>query len=177
MKETNSYPGKILRCALLLSLMTSIVSCTNVDKTNSSITPETQQKELQEVTSIIREQNSRFERFFLNGNSDSLKLIFAENVKQYLPHQPPTIGLGELIKNNQLIMSWGKWQFRLSTEEVKKSGQIAIERGKYKLSFTPNDDSPIPASLDSGNYLVLWERFDGKWKIVWDAPVTEIPLK
>jgi len=29
---------------------------------------------------------------------------------------------------------------------------------------------------DKGNYMVLWKKMDGDWKVVWDAPVTELPL-
>jgi len=73
-------------------------------------------------------------------------------------------------------MSWGKWQFKLTTIDVKISGQMAVERGSYKLSFTSNEISPIPSSVDTGHYIVLWEESDGIWKIAWDAPVTELPL-
>ena len=74
-------------------------------------------------------------------------------------------------------MSWGTWEFEIATMEVKTSGQMAVERGKYKYTFTPNEASPITASVDSGNYVALWEEIDGKWKVVWDAPVTEIPFQ
>ena len=177
MKKTNFHSRKALLNSLLCGLIISIISCTNVENSDISTTTEAQQKELLEVTSRIKEQNSRFARFYLNGQADSLGLIFAKNVKQYLSNQPPTNGLDEVIKNSKLLMSWGKWEFDLSTEEVKKSGHLAVERGKYILAFTPNETSPIPASLDSGNYIVLWEKIDEEWKIVWDAPVTEIPLE
>ena len=139
-------------------------------------TKEALENQLEKVTEKIKEQNSKFEASFLNGDPDSLSEVFARNVVQYLPHQPPTVGLDSLIKNNKLQMSWGKWKFKLTTIEVKISGQIAIERGSYKLSFTSNENSPIPSSVDTGHYIVLWEELDGIWKIVWDAPVTELPL-
>lgn len=177
MRRNNLSEANSLICSILFGLMLSIISCTNGDKNNASVTSDVQKEDLQEVISKIKEQNSRFERFYLNGQADSLGLVFDKNVKQYLSHQPPTNNLNELIKNNKLLMSWGQWKFNITTDEVKLSGQLAIERGRYKLSFTPNEDSPIPASLDSGNYIVLWEKIDDDWKIVWDAPVTETPLE
>ena len=177
MKRTNIYFKRTVNSSVLFGLLIFIISCTNDENNNTSITPETQQKELQEVTSKIKEQNSRFERFYLNGQVDSLALICDKNVKQYISHQSPINNLDELIEYNKQSMSFGKWEFDLTTEDVKLSGQLAVERGRYKFSFTPNEESPIPATLDSGNYIVLWEKIDGNWKIVWDAPVTEIPLQ
>ena len=140
-------------------------------------TKEALDKQLERVTEKIKEQNSKFETFYLNGDADSLSKVFSRNVAQYLPHQPPTVGLDSLIKNSKLQMSWGKWKFKLTTIEVKISGQMAVERGSYKVSFTSNENSPIPSSVDTGHYIVLWEESDGIWKIVWDAPVTEMPLE
>ena len=80
-------------------------------------------------------------------------------------------------ENIKLMTSWGAWEFDFSTEEVKVSGSMAVERGRYQYTFKPNEDSSVPATADSGNYVVLWEKIDGDWKIVWDAPVTETPLQ
>ena len=84
-------------------------------------TKEALDKQLKRVTEKIKEQNSKFETFYLKGDADSLSKVFSRNVAQYLPHQPPTV--------------------------------------------------------DTGHYIVLWEESDGIWKIVWDAPVTEMPLE
>lgn len=175
--KRQKYSGRTLLHYLFFGVIISIVSCTNVDKKTATVTPEDPEKELQEVISKIEEQNNRFERFYLNGQADSLGMVFAENVKQYLSHQPATNNLDELIETSKLMMAWGTWKFDISTEEVKLSGPMAVERGRYQYTFTPNEESPIPASKDSGNYIVLWEKIDGVWKIVWDAPVTEIPLE
>jgi ketosteroid isomerase-like protein len=163
--------------SLAVGLVFSMTGCTNTGKKSKSPTPADQEKELREVMAKIDGQNKRFERFYLNGQADSLELVFDKNVRQYLAHQPPANSLEELIETSRLMMSWGQWEFDLTTEEVKLSGPMAVERGRYQYTFTPNEESPIPASQDSGNYIVLWEKIDGEWKIVWDAPVTEIPLE
>ena len=57
------------------------------------------------------------------------------------------------------------------------SGPIAVERGTYVIGFAPGADSPIPAFEDRGNYVVLWRLEDDEvWRIVWDAPVSSLPM-
>ncbi|UWX54227.1 hypothetical protein NYZ99_14805 [Maribacter litopenaei] len=29
---------------------------------------------------------------------------------------------------------------------------------------------------DMGNYVVLWEKIDDDWKVLWDAPVSSVPM-
>ena len=49
---------------------------------NSLKADQIQQEDLQEVTSKIKEQNSNYSRYFLNGQLDSLRLLCAEDIKQ-----------------------------------------------------------------------------------------------
>ena len=67
----------------------------------------------------------------------------------------------------------GDAQFELETIELSVCGPSAVERGAFKLTFTPErDTSPIPAFYDEGHYLVHWVLVDGTWLIRSDAPVS-----
>tara|TARA_E500000318_G_scaffold14552_1_gene14131 strand:+ start:3391 stop:3615 length:225 start_codon:yes stop_codon:yes gene_type:complete len=61
----------------------------------------------------------------------------------------------------------------LDTQEVKASGDLATAYGKYILTLSPNETLPIPKMEDKGNF---WKKIDGEWEVVWDAPITELPL-
>ena len=175
MKNLNSFFKRSFFLLLTLASISIINSCEQKQESDAP-SEVTLQKELDDVTEIIKSQNARFVKFYLEGNADSLANIFAENVRQYLSHQPPTKGITSLIETNRQLMTWGTWDFEITTDEIKKSGSLVVERGRYSLKFSANDSSPIPSSEDTGNYIVLWEQKDGEWKIVWDAPVTEVPL-
>jgi ketosteroid isomerase-like protein len=74
-------------------------------------------------------------------------------------------------------LGWGKWNFELTTEDVRVSGPLAIERGSYKVAFVPGAGVPpgMPAFTDEGSYLVQWELDDGAWRIVNDIATSRLP--
>jgi len=76
-------------------------------------------------------------------------------------------------------LQWGEWTFTLETQEVVASGSVAVERGRYTVSFSagPSALPGMRSTEDKGNYVVMWRRErDGQWCIVWDAPVSTVPL-
>ncbi|MBW8199286.1 YybH family protein [Flagellimonas abyssi] len=129
-----------------------------------------------EIQKIIEEKNEKIEGFYASGMIDSAAVHFADNSIQFMPNQPAVIGVENYKAAWKQNIQFGTWEFDLNTQEVKASGDLATEYGKYTMIFTPNENSPIPAMEDKGNYMVLWEKMDGDWKVVWDAPVTELPL-
>ncbi len=130
----------------------------------------------EEVKTIIDEKNDQLEILYKTGQIDSAATYFAEDVIQMPPNSPAIKGIEMYKKRWKEATQMAEWDFQLEALEVRRTGDMAIELGKYTLSLTPTENSPIPAMNDSGHYLVLWELIDGDWKIVWDAPVSENPL-
>lgn len=158
---TNTRPTLFMLLAWLI--------CSSCDRPQvaDTVTPEG-------IKMLIDNANAKIERFYKAEDVDSLAMYFADNCIQMPPNSPPTIGLDAFKKGWQQAFQFGEWIFNLETQEVKLSGPLAVERGTYTLDFTANDSSPLPSFSDRGNYVVLWERINGQWKIVWDAPVSEV---
>ena len=132
-----------------------------------------------EVRAIIESHNTDLVRWYAEGQIDSAALVFAEDTWQMPPNSPPLVGREAYHAFWSQAASWGQWEFTLDAQDVVAQGSIAVERGKYTLRFTPNDQAPegMAAIEDAGNYVVLWRQdADGEWRIVWDAPVSENPL-
>lgn len=158
----------------ILSTLLLVLFATSCEQT----TPEPMSGEAYsaEIQKIIEAKNEKIQGFYASGMIDSAAEHFADNCIQFMPNQPAIVGLENYKAAWKQNIQFGKWQLDLNTQEVKASGDLATEYGKYSLSFTPNETSPIPAMEDQGNYLVLWEKMDGDWKVLWDAPVTELPM-
>ncbi|WP_455170285.1 YybH family protein [Aegicerativicinus sediminis] len=162
---------KILRLVVLLVvvIMQSCINTTNQQEAS----PE---ENVDDVKQIIEAKNAKISNWYAEGQIDSVANHFAPNAIQFPPNMTPLRGrenFKEVWKQNVQI---GKWNFSLNTQDVKLSGDLATELGSYTLDFVANEKSPIPSMSDKGNYVVLWEKLDGDWKIVWDAPVSELPL-
>ncbi len=140
---------------------------------NKDIVDKTDPKDVRE---IINKKNRQIEVWMKEGNIDSAATIFADNVIQMPPHQEPMEGMDQFKKTWKENLGYGKWDFKIKIKEVKVCGEMAAERGEYTLNFTPNENAPMPAFKDEGNYVVLWENIDGNWKIVWDAPVSKVSM-
>lgn len=158
----------MIRFLPVLIIILSVLGC------NTSIQKESVDKEA--LKKLINEKNVRISGFYKKGMVDSLATFFTKHSIQMIPNQKPIMGAEEYKKSWGELMQFGTWDFKLEAVEVKASGNIAVELGKYSLEFTPNENSPIPQMSDKGNYMVLWEKIEGKWQVIWDAPVSELPL-
>ncbi len=128
------------------------------------------------VRAIIDSNNQTLERLYAEAKIDSAAMFFAEDVWQMPPNSPPLVGRDAFIGFWSQAARWGTWRFGLEVQDVVVGDSIAVERGQYTLGFDAGSESPIPSSEDRGNYVVLWRlEPDGVWRIVWDAPVSEMP--
>jgi len=131
------------------------------------------------VRKIIEERNEDICKSYAAADLDAVVEVFAEDCIAMPPHLEPLMGRAALRAFWTQAFGWGKWLFTLETQDVVVSGRVAVERGKYTLTFSPGPAVPpgMGASVDRGNYVVMWrhER-DGRWRAIWDAPVSTVPL-
>lgn len=126
---------------------------------------------------LIDSLNTKIESWYAAGQIDSLASVFAEDAWQLPPNSPPLVGRDSIRAFWSNAVQWGQWEFDLNIEDVVTADSLAIERGSYTMRFTAGPQAPIPSAEDRGNYVVLWrQQSDGHWRLMWDAPVSVLPL-
>lgn len=132
-----------------------------------------------EVRRSIEKQNATAVRAYAAGDAETLAAMFAEDALQMPPNLPALVGRIAIREFWREAFGLGKWIFTFATQSVDVSGQMAVECGKYVLRFTAGTGAPsgMKSFEDRGNYLVYWrQESDGQWRVVADAPVSELPL-
>ena len=133
-----------------------------------------------EVRTVIEAYNSDLGRYYASGDIDSVISVFAEDARQMASNSPALEGREKIRAFWKQAVSWGRWDFTLTTVSVVANGPLAVELGRYQLQFTPGPSAPsgINAFTDTGDYVCYWRLDDdGKWRIVYDTAATERPAK
>lgn len=132
-----------------------------------------------EVRIIIEQKNAALVEAYAAGEIHTVAEEFAEDAWQMPPNAEPLIGREAIRGFWSQAVTWGDWKFSLKTRDVVVSHPLAVERGTYTLGFEagPNAPPEMGSFEDHGNYVVVWRQDqDGEWRILWDAPVSEVPL-
>jgi ketosteroid isomerase-like protein len=145
------------RRGAVLLLMTACAQAPSVDEEQDRIDRETAL-----ARQAIEATNQRYMMHFNAGNGDSVAAIFAEQGRVMWPNALSSVGRDSIASRLGAIGAMGP-TLSLRTEEVAANGPLAVERGRYTMTWTP------PGAIqmaDSGKYLVRWHRIDAQWVIV-----------
>lgn len=108
-------------------------------------------------------------------NADAVAGFMTADGATLPPNEPIAKGMESVKKGWAGILSLKdveiSWQ--PATVQVAESGEIGYTSGTYKLSFTNPKGTKVN---DTGKYLEVWKKVDGKWKCYLDMYNSDLPL-
>ena len=145
-----------------LASATLLFSCKSENKQSFDLV--TAQKE-------INEANSAFEEYVSKGDSVGLATnSYTIDAKFMGPHSPSADGRAAITSAVSGIIKAGITGIKLTTKEIWGDENAITEEGSFELTIK---DGTV---VDTGKYLVLWKKEEGKWKLHRDMFSTNLPI-
>jgi ketosteroid isomerase-like protein/quercetin dioxygenase-like cupin family protein len=121
----------------------------------------------------IRAASDQWQRDVAAQNLDAIVALHAPDAVVMMSHAPLVNGTtaihdawGQMVKTPGLVLHW------TPTKIEQASPTVATEYGTYTESY----NSPSGKMTDAGNYVTIWHKINGKWRVALDAPITATPL-
>lgn len=158
-----------LTFASLLVVISSLLACST--KTEEPVAAPVIDKE-----QIKKEIQARENEYAALYNSRELKSIgyYADDAITYSQNREPLVGKEDIVEYLKAgldsMIDGLKISFETKEVFVSNDGDMVIEIGYYKLVDSLNTD------YNSGNYMVLFEKRNGKYVSVREMSTSDLPL-
>ena len=154
--------------ALLLPACQAAEKSANTVEGNGAAAVDTRQDE-----QAIRGQVDRWLQLVKAKDAASIAELYAEDGAVMPPNGPIGKGRAAIQKTWASMMQTPGFDLTFVPEQiiVSSSGDMALDRGTYKLSVAPNGT----AMTDTGKYVVVWRKIGGEWKAAADIFNSDLP--
>lgn len=125
------------------------------------------------LVEVIQNRNHEYEAGFKAQDLPALLALHSDDVIFMSSHRTRVRGLEALRASLESEFSLGASKLTLTTEEVTRAGEFAMELGRYQVSLGKDTATPI---TDAGDYLVVWrQNARGEWLIYRDITTSTQP--
>ena len=121
----------------------------------------------------IRAQGQLWQQAIAAHDVDKIMTLFKPDAVFMLSHQPLVSGSAAIRKGWSDAVALPNWIVTWEPTKIDvASPTVATEYGVYNEAY----DGPDGKVTESGNYVTIWHRVNGKWLVAVDAPNTMAPL-
>jgi ketosteroid isomerase-like protein len=158
---------QIVNGALLGSLITLLIACNGPKEEPAPVAIDKDQ-----IKQEIQAKENEFAAAYNKGEMKSIG-YFADDATSYFQNRAPLVGKQAIIEFLKADLNENSNSISFTTNEVFVSNDAAqvVEIGSFKLVDSAQ------ATLNTGNYMTLFEKRDGKYVSVRDMSASDIPLK
>ena len=120
----------------------------------------------------VRAASDQWQQDIVAKNVDAIVALHAPDAILMFSHAPlvkGTTAIRDVYSN--MVKIPGMYLHWTPTKIVVASPTVATEYGTYSESY----DTPQGKASDGGNYVTIWNKINGKWRVALDAPNTTDP--
>lgn len=121
----------------------------------------------------IRSLSEQWQRYIADKNVDRIVGLHTSDAVVMMSNTPSAKGsdairalYSDVVKTPGLKLHW------VPTRIDVASTRVATEYGTYTQSY----DTPRGRLGESGNYVTIWHKVNGEWRVAVDAPITTLPM-
>jgi ketosteroid isomerase-like protein len=142
-----------------ISSLAILVACNNAPESKTATV-----FDLPAAKSEIIVANQQFEQSFVKGDSAAIAALYHVDAKAFPPNMEACDrkGVGSMTT---AIPKMGIKTMKLNTTDISGGPDELVEEGNYEMGDGAK-------TVDKGNYIVVWKKDDGKWKIfrdIWNS--------
>ncbi len=156
---------KIVNGVLIGCISAALISCNGRKEEPAAIVVDKEQ--------IKKDIQAREDEFAALYNASEMKNIgyYSDDATSFYPNRPPIIGKPAIIDflKTGLISNSDKLTFKTNEVFPSSDGNQIIEIGYFKLVDSAN------AIINTGNYMSLFEKRDGKYVCLRDMSASDMP--
>src|SRR6187399_2615080 len=156
----------ILKMGSLASVLMLMISCNSKQETSATTT--TVDKE--QIKKEIQAKEDAFAELY---NTGELKNIgyYADDATTFFQNRPPLVGREAIVEfyKSAITSTTNRISFTSKDIFISNDGNQVVEIGYFKVVDSTN--TPI----NSGNYMSLFEKRDGKYVCVRDISASDMP--
>ena len=121
----------------------------------------------------IRGQVDRWLQLVKSKDAAGIAALYVEDGAVMPPNAPAGKGRAAIQQTWASMMQTPGFDLNFVPEQiiVSSSGDMALDRGTYKLAIAPNGK----AMTDTGKYVVVWRKVGGEWKAAADIFNSDLP--
>jgi len=156
---------EIIKGVLLLSILSLMISCNSKPEETKTAAVDKEQ--------IKKEIQAKEDAFAELYNSGELKNIgyYADDATTFFQNRPPLIGKEAIVEylKAAIVSKTNRISFTTKDVFVSSDGGQVVEIGYYKVVDSTN------TAVNTGNYMSLFEKRNGKYVCVRDMSASDMP--
>ncbi|HMK17931.1 MAG TPA: nuclear transport factor 2 family protein [Chitinophagaceae bacterium] len=156
----------ILKMGLLSGTLMLMISCNSKQETSATATA----VDKEQIKKEIQAKEDAFAELY---NTGELKNIgyYADDATTFFQNRPPLVGKEAIVEfyKSAITSTTNRISFTSKDIFISNDGNQVVEIGYFKVVDSTN------APVNSGNYMSLFEKRDGKYVCVRDMSSSDMP--